>query len=101
MSEGAASDLTEEQFLERVTQLCAAAPSLSQLGAGILLAARLGICSDSRAFARIFGIEHALVLREVTDLAEKGLLTAVDRSARTQRTTIALTATSNALLSRT
>lgn len=98
MSTAAAQDISEEAFLARVAELCAVEPALSPLGASVLLALRLEICSDSRTFARLFGIEHALILREVTTLEEAGLITAMDRNPRTQRTTLALTAASSQLL---
>lgn len=93
--------ISEELFLERVAALSAAAGSLSPLAAGLLLAAGLGIARDTRTFARVFGLAHALVLREVTELAEeRGLLAIADRNARTQRTSYSLTDASEALLSR-
>lgn len=98
MTAAAAQDVSEEAFLAGVAELCAAAPSLSQVGAAILLALHLGICSDSRTFARLFGIEHALVLRAVTELTEANLLAVSDRNPRTQRTTFGLTSASKDLL---
>jgi len=101
MSAAAARHVTEEAFLASVGELCASAPELSQIGAAILLALHLGICSDSRTFARLFGIEHALVLRGVTELTDATLVTIVDRNTRTQRTTLALTEHAEALLTAT
>ncbi|VDC20149.1 hypothetical protein [Pseudogemmobacter humi] len=61
-------------------------PALSPLGAGILAAHALGIAADSRSFARIFGIAHALVLRECVALAaEAGLIEPLRQDARSQR----------------
>lgn len=100
MSDVAAADISEEMFLGRVTELCAADPSLSSIGASVLLALHFGICGDTRTFSRIFGIEHALVLRATTELSEAHLLTLLDRNPRTQRTTVALTDASTALLAR-
>lgn len=71
---------------------------LSALGAGILAAAGLGISGDSRSFARDFGLAHALVLREVTSLAEAGLLTVPRRDARSQRSFFAPSPAGAALL---
>lgn len=62
-------EVTEERLLDLVGRLCAADPALSAVGAAILVALHLGIASDSRTFSRLFGIEHALVLREVTELS--------------------------------
>jgi hypothetical protein len=101
MSEAAGRGIPEEVFLDRVAWLCSAGEGLSPVGAGLLVALHLGICNDSRTFARLFGIAHALVLREVTELDEgHGFLHVVDRNARTQRTVITLTDTAAALLQR-
>jgi hypothetical protein len=94
----AAEDFSEEAFLAGVAQLCAEEPTLSQVGAAILLALHLGICADSRTFARLFGIEHALVLRGVTELADGVFVTVTGRNARTQRTGLALTEGARSLL---
>ena len=101
MTAAPTDEVSEEAFLASVAELCAAAPELSQIGAALLLALHLGICSDSRTFARLFGIEHALVLRDVTELADAALITIVDRNARTQRTTLALTGRAETLLTAT
>lgn len=74
-----------------VSDICAADPKLTPVGAGLLAALHLGVCSDSRSFSRILGIAHALVLREVTDLANRSLLSVTSRNERTQRTALALT----------
>jgi hypothetical protein len=95
-----AEEFTEEVFLAGVGKLCAADPVVSQIGAAIILALHLGICADSRTFSRLFGIEHALVLRGVTELADNVFVTITDRNARTQRTTLALTEGAKSLLSR-
>lgn len=61
-------------------------PALSPLGAGILAAHALGLAADSRSFARVFGIAHALVLRECVALgAEAGLIETLRQDARSQR----------------
>lgn len=72
-------------FMTEVARACAADPRLSTLGGGILAAVALGIAHDSRAFARMFGIEHALVLRDVNRLVELDRLTVTHRDERTQR----------------
>jgi hypothetical protein len=43
-------------------------PRLSGIQAGMIAAVDLGIASDSRTFSRLLGIEHSLVLRELTDI---------------------------------
>lgn len=96
-----ADEISEERFLALVDELRAATPTLTPIGAGVLVALRLGACDDSRAFSRLFGIEHALVLREVTELAETGLLTIKDRKQRSQKASFALSEISAALLART
>lgn len=74
-----------------VSDICAADPKLTPVGAGLLAALHLGVCSDSRSFSRILGIAHALVLREVTDLSGRRLLSVTSRNERTQRAALALT----------
>lgn len=96
-----AEDLSEERFLVHVAELRAAAPSLTPVGAGILVALHFGICRDSRTFARLFGIAHAIVLREVTELADgRGHIAILDRNARSQRSVYALTGTGRDLMAR-
>jgi hypothetical protein len=59
---------------------------LTSIQAGLLVAADLGIARDSRAFARLLGIAHSLVLRELNVLAEReGVLHIVKRDLRTMR----------------
>lgn len=98
----AGREMSEELFLDLVAKLCSVSDGpLTPVEASLLLALDLGICSDSRAFSRIFGIAHALVLREVTELAgDRGLLHIVARNVRSQRTVMALTDKSTALLAR-
>jgi len=79
-------EIGEERFLAIVSEMTSADASLSGVGAAILAAHRLGIAKDTRTFARIFDIEHALVLREATSLAGTGFLVILARNARTQRT---------------
>jgi DNA-binding HxlR family transcriptional regulator len=83
-----------------VADIRSADPALSPVGAGLLAALHLGVCRDSRSFSRILGIAHALVLREVTDLSDRALLSIVGRNERTQRTELALTDKGERLLSR-
>ncbi len=52
----------------------------------VLAALALGLPGDSRAFARTFGVEHALVLRAIIGLEEAGHLAVLARDPRTQRT---------------
>jgi hypothetical protein len=87
-------DCSAEAFLEIVDNARAQAPELSPLAAAILAALHLEICHDSRTFSRLFGISHALVLREITGLSGDAapLVTIVSRNARTQRTELALSA---------
>lgn len=67
-------------------RVAAAHPGLSSLEVGLLAALDLGLPGDSRAFARTFGIEHALVLRALSGLEEAGQVAVSARDARTQRT---------------
>ena len=62
-------------------------PELTPVQAGILVAADQKIARDSRTFARIFGMAHAIVLRELNALLQSSnLLTVTKRDARTLRT---------------
>ncbi len=77
----------DADYMQLVEALEAEAGRLSRLGAGIIAGAALDIASDSRAFARLFGIAHALVLRELTALEQTGDHIRIrQRDARTQRT---------------
>lgn len=101
MSEAAEPPISEEQFLGAVASLCEAEAHLTQLGAGVLVALHHGIAGDSRSFARIFGVEHALVLREITALAsEVAVITVVERNTKTNRTRYALAPRGEDLISR-
>ena len=73
-------------FLATTDTIAALRPELSLLEAGILAGLHLGLAGDSRRFARVFGIEHALVLRAVEGLAGEALLGVTARDGRTQRT---------------
>ncbi|KQP96254.1 MULTISPECIES: hypothetical protein [unclassified Methylobacterium] len=88
-----------ETFLAATDSVAALQPGLTTLEAGILAGLHLRLADDSRSFARVFGIEHALVLRAVETLAsDAGLLTLTERNARTQRTRYALNAAGDAVL---
>lgn len=85
--------------MDLVTSIRTVAPAVSPVGGGILAALHLGITQDSRTFARLFGIAHAIVLREVTELTERqSLVTITYRNSRTQRTELALTGPGQELL---
>lgn len=73
-------------YLAEVERQCAADPALSTVAAGILAGQALDIAHDSRGFSRLLGIEHALVLREVELLADRGRLLVTRRDERTRRT---------------
>ncbi|MET0409320.1 MAG: hypothetical protein ABW006_13225 [Hyphomicrobium sp.] len=102
MSSGDGDEITEDQFLDAVSAVRFVAPDLSPIGAAILAAIDFGIAKDSRTFARRIGIEHALVLREVTALSsnELDLIEIVSRNQRTSRTEIAVTEKGRQLISR-
>jgi hypothetical protein len=75
-----------DDFLALVATAQEGDPALSPLQAAILVAAQHDIASDSRSFARLLGVEHALVLRELLALAERGdVLTITKRDPRTLR----------------
>lgn len=99
MSFSADRDISEGEILDLVTSIRSVAPAVSPVGGGILAALHLGITKDSRTFARLFGIPHAIVLREITDLSERqSLVTVVYRNSRTQRTELAFTGPGQELL---
>ncbi|MCV9998119.1 hypothetical protein OE766_07670 [Pararhizobium sp. YC-54] len=71
---------------------------LSPLTAGIVAAIARGIASDSRTFAKLFGIAHALVLREINQFAGPDApIEITQRQTRTQRTHFKLTVKGEAL----
>ncbi len=72
-------------YMNEVERACANDERLSPLAGGILAGIALDIAHDSRGFAKIFGIEHALVLREVQALVGIERLIVTKRDARTQR----------------
>lgn len=81
-----------ERFLALVAEKEAKDPALTSLQAGLIVATELGIASDSRTFARLLGIAHALVLRELNILIECGQLQILKQDARTLRTYCAVEA---------
>ncbi len=52
-------DEDEAEYMRLVEALKAEAGGLSGLGAGIVAGLALDIASDSRTFARVFGLAHA------------------------------------------
>lgn len=78
--------LDEAAFVAALGRVSAAHPELPPLEAGLLAALALGLPGDSRAFARTFAVEHALVLRALSELEEAGHVAVTDRDGRTQRT---------------
>jgi hypothetical protein len=87
MSEATDSDV----FMSRVHALLNnEALQISPLAAGILVAIDMGI-ADSRSFANLLDVEHALVLREIAHLsAPDGLIVVTARHAKSLRTSLAL-----------
>lgn len=80
-----------ERFLTLVARLKAEDPQLTPIQAALLVAAGLDIARDSRTFARLLGLAHALVLRELTALTEHADLLRIEkRDGRTLRTHYAL-----------
>ncbi|MGO7332248.1 hypothetical protein [Rhizobium leguminosarum] len=83
MSEGASD---ADRFLALVAAAQGRDNELTSIQASLLVAAELGIARDTRTFARMLGIAHSLVLREVNALAEReGVLQIVKRDTRTMR----------------
>jgi hypothetical protein len=76
----------EAAFVAALDRVAAAHPDADPLSAGLLAALEVGLPGDSRAFARTFAVEHALVLRAVAGLEEAGLIAVTARDPRTQRT---------------
>jgi hypothetical protein len=79
----------EAAFVAALDRVAAAHPALPPLEAGLLAALDLGLPGDSRAFARTFAVEHALVLRALAGLEEGGHIAVTARDGRTQRTRFA------------
>ncbi|MDQ0457094.1 hypothetical protein [Rhizobium paknamense] len=74
-----------DDFMDLAGQIATRDARLSGLQAGILAASALGIAHDSRSFSRLLGVEHALVLRELTALEALGLIRITRRDMRTLR----------------
>ena len=86
-------------FMAATDAITALRIDLTRLEAGLLAGLHLGLAADTRSFARVFGVEHALVLRALETLAgEAGLLVIVERTPRTQRTSYAATGEGQAVL---
>lgn len=82
-----------DAFLGAVERLTAQDPRLTPLQAGIVTASRMGIANDTRTFARLLGVEHALALRELNQLATLGdYIRITQRDPRTMRTHYTLSA---------
>ncbi|MEQ9345316.1 MAG: hypothetical protein RIG26_02625 [Thalassospira sp.] len=80
-----------DAFLDLVGQLIATQPNLTPIQASILIAAQQDIAHDSRTFARLLGLSHALVLRELNTLLQTDdVLKLVKRDERTLRTHYAI-----------
>ena len=93
-----AEDAAEAAILDAVQRLSAARPELTPVAAAVIAAIALGVCRDSRTFSRMFGISHAIVLREIAGLSQdQQLVEIIGRNERTQRTELALTEAGQAL----
>jgi hypothetical protein len=76
-----------DRFLGLVALVSEVDGRLTPIQASLITAALLGAARDSRTFARLLGLPHALVLRELNALAESGdVLRIVSRDERTLRT---------------
>lgn len=95
------AELSEDDFMEAVAKIQPQDAWLTPVGAAILAALHFGVANDSRSFARILGIEHAIVLREVTaNSNDSGVIAITARNERTQRTAYTLTPAGEAVLHR-
>lgn len=83
-------EATGDALGERIAALQAAESGLSLLGAAILAVLDLSGNGNSRTLAKDFGVEHALVLREITALESGGRLVVERRDPRTMRSWIRL-----------
>ena len=91
----------EDDFLALIEAIRRQDATLSPLGAGIIAAISEGIVDDSRTFAKLFGIAHALVLREINLLCGPDApIEVVRREARTQRAHLKLTVKGDRLTAR-
>jgi hypothetical protein len=86
-------------FMSRVDALLnGEARQISPLAAGIMVAIDMGI-ADSRSFSRQLGVEHALVLREISQLSgPEGLIMVTGRHFKSLRTSLALSPRGRRLL---
>ena len=77
----------QESLIDLTQRLIQLAPDrLSLIGAGIMVAAELGLARDSRTFARNMELAHSLVIRECVTLADElGLIKIESCDFRTQR----------------
>lgn len=92
-------DEGEAEYMAIVDALMAVSSSLTSLGAGIIAGLALDIATDSRTFARLLGIAHALVLREILLLGQDGGYVRIkQRDPRTQRTRYELSAAGQRLV---
>lgn len=57
-----------DRFMALTARLQQQDPRLSGIQAGMIIALDLDVARDSRSFSRLFGIEHSIVLRELTDI---------------------------------
>lgn len=83
---GPDADAAVKTYLERVASHAARDPDLTALQAGLRAAAELGLAHDTRRFANLLGLSHALVLRDLQALADKGGVRITRRDGRTMRT---------------
>lgn len=89
----------EAEFLAFVDRIEKGNDRISRLGAGIIAALQLGIANDSRSFARLLGVAHALVLREVSILGQDEKFIIIERrDTRTQRVHYSLSPSGRKLL---
>ena len=94
-----AATLSEGDFLAEIDRVLRQRSNLSAIQAALLVAAQLGIASDSRTFSNKVGVAHALALRELNALAETSeFLRISKRDARTLRTHYALSVQARTLL---
>lgn len=93
-----ADEFSEEAFFTLTEMIRARDTALSPLAAGIVAALSQGIAADSRTFSKLFGIAHALVLREINLLSGPDApIEIIRRDARTQRAHLKLTVKGEAL----
>ncbi|MCB4768709.1 hypothetical protein LGR54_08850 [Ancylobacter sp. Lp-2] len=94
-----ADEALPDLFMDEVSALVEEQPELSPLDAGVLVALEHGVARDTRAFAKLFGIAHALVLRAASELEDRfGLVVADPRQERSQRRHLSLTPAGHLLL---